>query len=410
MAGAAGGMTANPMQQASMAQQGALMGTAMAGMYRPGQVQTQFNAPMVGTSGAVPMVGTGGTTPSVGTSFGYSPVSGGAAAQQVSTGGTTPSVKAGSLIGSDIAAYQNPYTEQVIRANEADILRGAQMGINALDTAASRAGAFGGSRHGVALGEYGRGIAEQLAQSSAGLRQAGFQQAQQAAQFDIGQSAQAQMANQQAAANDLARQLQAQGMNQQAAEAEAARRLQAGQLNQAAGLQAQGLMSSAQMANQQAAANDLARQLQAQGMNQSTAMQVAQRQLQANLANQSAIQQAQNLGMQGQQFNVTSGLQGAQQGLQAAGQLAGLGAQSFGYGQAIQNQMASQGAQQQALQQALIDAAKGQFAGYTGQPASTLGYVSSALGATPVPQTQTTSKQPGLFDYLTLAASTFGGK
>ena len=327
--GGIGAVPANPYQQASMAQQGALAGTAMAGLYQPGQVQTQFNAPMVGTSGYTPMVG---------------------------TGGTTPSVTAGSLIGSNIAGYQNPYTEQVIKANEADILRGAQMGINALDTSASRAGAFGGSRHGVALGEYGRGVAQQLAQSSAGLRQAGFQNAQQAAQFDIGQGMQSQMAN------------------------------------------------------QQAAANDLARQLQAQGMNQSTAMQVAQRQLQAGLANQSALQQAQQLGMQGQQFNVTSGLQGAQQRLGALAQLGNLGQQSFGYGQAIQNQMSQQGAQQQALQQALIDAAKGQYAGYTGQPASTLGYVSSALGATPVPQTQTTSKQPGLFDYLTLGASMFGGK
>jgi hypothetical protein len=55
------------------------------------------------------------------------------------------------------------------------------------------------------------------------------------------------------------------------------------------------------------------------------------------------------------------------------------------------------------LQQALIDAAKQQYAGYTGAPASSIGYVTSALGATPVPQTTTTSKQPGLFDWLTLA-------
>jgi hypothetical protein len=329
MAGAAGGVTANPMQQASMAQQGALAGTALTGMYQPSQVQTSFNAPMVGTSGFTPMVG---------------------------TGGTTPSVTAGQLSGANIAQYQNPYTQQVIDAAAADTLRNAQIGLNQLGTEASRAGAFGGSRHGVAMGEMGRGVAQMLGQQAAGLRQAGFQNAQQAAQFDIGTGMQAQQANQQAAANDLARRLQAQGMNQTAA------------------------------------------------------LQVAQRQLQAGQLNQSAIQQAQQLGMQGQQFNVTSGLQGAQQRLGALAQLGNLGQQSFGYGQAIQNQMSQQGAQQQALQQALIDAAKGQYAGYTGQPASTLGYVSSALGATPVPQTQTTSKQPGLFDYLTLGASMFGGR
>jgi hypothetical protein len=57
------------------------------------------------------------------------------------------------------------------------------------------------------------------------------------------------------------------------------------------------------------------------------------------------------------------------------------------------------------MQQALIDAAKQRFGGYTAQPANTLGYLSQAIGATPVPQTQTTTKKPGLFDYLTLGAS-----
>jgi len=233
MAGAASsGQTANPMQQASLAQQGALAGTVGAG------------------------------TTNIGT-----------------------------IAGSDIGQYQNPYTQQVIEANEADILRGAQKGINALDFAAGRAGAFGGSRHGVALGELGTGVAQQLAQSSAGLRQAGFQQAQQAAQQDI--------------QNRLA---------------------------------------------------------------------------QANL------------------------------GLGAAQQLAGLGQQSFGYGTAIQQQLAAQGAQQQAMDQALIDAAKSQYAGYTAAPAGGLGYVTQALGATATPTTTTATKQPGLFDYLTLAATAASGR
>lgn len=225
MAGAPmGGQTANPMQQASMAQQGALAGTVAAG--------------------------------------------------------TTP---IGTIGGTNLAQYQNPYTQDVINAQQADVMRGAQMGLNELGRQASAAGAFGGSRHGVAMSELGRGAAQLMGQQSAQLRQAGFQQAQQAAQQDI--------------QNRLAQ---------------------------------------------------------------------------------------------------------AQLGLGAAQQLGGLGAQSFGYGQTIQQNLAQQGAQQQAMQQALIDAAKQQYAGYTGAPASSLGFVTSALGATPVPQTQTTSKQPGLFDYLTL--------
>lgn len=233
MAGAsAGGVPANPMQQAAQAQQGALAGTVGAGTTN------------IGTVG-----------------------------------------------GTNLSTYQNPYTQQVIDANTADIMRGARMGLNALGAQATQAGAFGGSRHGVAMGELGRGVAQQIGQQSAALRQAGFTNAQQMAQADV--------------QNRLA---------------------------------------------------------------------------QANL------------------------------GLSAAGQLAGLGQQSFGYGQTIQQNLAQQGAQQQAIQQALIDAAKAQYQGYTAQPASSLGYVSSALGATPVPQTQTTSRQPGLFDYLTLAATSFGGR
>lgn len=232
MAGASpmGGVPVNPMQQAAGAQQGALMGTVNAGTTN------------IGTIG-----------------------------------------------GSNIGAYQNPYTDQVIRANEADILRGAKMGINELDTAATRAGAFGGSRHGVALGEYGRNVAEQLAQSSAGLRQQGFANAQQMAQQDI----------------------------------------------------------------------------------------------------QNRLSQA-NLGMQG------------------AAQLGNLGQQSFGYGQNIQQQMAQQGAMQQALNQALIDAAKGQFGAYSQFPAAGLSLMTQALGASPHGETTTSQKQLGMMDYLTAGATLYG--
>jgi len=56
------------------------------------------------------------------------------------------------------------------------------------------------------------------------------------------------------------------------------------------------------------------------------------------------------------------------------------------------------------MMQALIDAAKAQYGGYTGHPAQGLGYVTQALGATGTPTSTTKSKDPGLFDYLTLAS------
>lgn len=245
----------------------------MAGQAQGGQVQQ----PNINTLAAQGVKGAGMGTVA---SMGYQP-------QQV---------QAGQLASTSMTPYMNPYTTDVIKATEADILRGGQMGLNELGAQAQAAKAFGGSRHGVATGELGRNIVQQLAQSSTGLRQAGFQQAQQAAQSDI------------------------------------------------------------------------------------------QSKMQADLANQQM------------------GLAGAQHRLGASAQLGDIANLGFGMGQTVQQNLAQQGAQQQALQQALIDAAKQRYQGYTQAPVTSLGYVSSALGATPVPQTQTTSKQPGLFDYLTLGA------
>ena len=228
------------------------------------------------------------------------------AAQGVAGAGTTtanemgyaPSnVSAGQLASTSMTPYMNPYTTDVIKANETDILRGANMGFDMLGAQATAANAFGGSRHGTAMGEMGRDVVSQLAKSSADLRQQGYTQAGQAAQSDISNR------------------------------------------------------------------------------------------------------------MNADQFNVNSGLQGSQQRLSSANQLGALSNLGFGMGQTLNQNLTAQGSQQQAMQQALIDAGKNNFAGYTGQPQNSLGYVSQAIGSSPTPQTQTNSKDPGLFDYMTLAAT-----
>ena len=101
------------------------------------------------------------------------------------------------------------------------------------------------------------------------------------------------------------------------------------------------------------------------------------------------------------------GLQGSQNRLNAASQLGQLSNLGFGQGMALQDQSMQQGALAQGINQMLIDATKGQYAGYTGAPAQSLQYLTGAIGATPAPMTQTTSRQPGLYDYLTMAAQTF---
>ena len=146
----------------------------------------------------------------------------------------------------------------------------------------------------------------------------------------------------------------------------------------------------------QAAVNN-ARQFSANAMNNSS------------LANQS---QANNMGqfnaqqrMAAQMANQNGQLAGSQQRLNAGNQLANLGNLGFGMGQTLNRNMAQDGAMRQGLNQLLIDAARNQFNNYRNQPYSDVGLISAALGQSPVPQTTTTSKTPGLFDYLSLGAS-----
>jgi len=262
--------------------------------------------------------------------MGYTPLAVGAT--NVTPMGLSPTVTAGQLSNTNLAPYMNPYTTEVIDAQQADILRGANIGLDQLGAQAQMAGGFGGSRHGVAMSEMGRGVAEMMGQQSAGLRQANYGQAQQAAMQDIMNNYNAQIANQQAGQFDI------------------------------------GTSMQGQLANQQTG-------------------------LQASLANQGVD------------------LQGAQHRLASAGQLGQMSNLGFGMGQTVAQNLATQGAMQQALQQAVMDKGAQKYAQYTGHPAQGLSYLNAALGVTPTtPQTTTSTKTPGLFDYLTLGASMKAGQ
>ena len=214
---------------------------------------------------------------------------------------TPTNVTANQLGTTNLTPYMNPYTTDVIDAQQADILRGANIGLDQLGAQAQHARAFGGSRHGVAMSELGRGVGEIMGQQSAGLRQANYAQAQQAAQQDIATNLQAQLANQ------------------------------------------------------------------------------------------------------------AADITGAGHRLGAAGQLGGMANLGFGMGQTVNQNLATQGAMQQALQQSVMDKAAQQYAQYTAHPAQGLSYLNAALGITPHGETQTTTSTPGLFDYLTLGASMKAG-
>ena len=77
----------------------------------------------------------------------------------------------------NVGAFNNPYQQEVIDNTQADIERQRQMAINSLGAQAQGAGAYGGSRQGVAEGvtnaEYGRMAANALG----GLRMQGYNNA-----------------------------------------------------------------------------------------------------------------------------------------------------------------------------------------------------------------------------------------
>lgn len=116
-------------------------------------------------------------------------------------------------------------------------------------------------------------------------------------------------------------------------------------------------------------------------------------------------QNAQNLASQAAQSNQSAGLAGAGQRLSAAGQMGSLSNLGFGMGQQANDMQMQAGNISQLMSQALIDAAKGQYSGYTGAPGASLGYMTSAIGATPTVGSTNKGYTPGLFDYLRLGMS-----
>ena len=400
-----GGQTAPPNINSLAAQgiQGAGMGTAAGLGYTPQQVG------VVGSSSSVTPTNVNPSNFNV-TGSNVNPMSitgSNITAQQLGSQVASPTVNARQLSNTSYSPYMNPYNDAVIKANEADIMRGANLGLGSLQSQAQAAGAFGGSRHGIAMGEIGRETLDTLAQSSAGLRQSGFQNAQQAALQDINNNYNSQLANQQGGQFDVNTNMQGQLANQQAA-------LQASQLNQSNALQAQGMNQQAglqgQLANQSNA-------LQSQGMNQQYGMQGQLANQQANMQGQLANQSSglRDIGnqLQASLANQSAGLQGQSQRLGAANQLGQLSNLGFGMGQQVNQNLAQQGAMQQALQQMVMDNAKNNFSQFTNQPVQGLSYLNNALNATPSDnsfnQTQTQTKTPGLFDYLSLGASGYTG-
>ena len=83
---------------------------------------------------------------------------------------------------SDISRFQDPFTQEVIEAQQAEIARLGEKQKSDARAQQIRAGAFGGSRGAIQEAEIGRNVLQQQAKTGAELRSQGFQQAAQQAQ------------------------------------------------------------------------------------------------------------------------------------------------------------------------------------------------------------------------------------
>ena len=296
------------------------------------------------------------------------------------------------LLSQDIGAYQSPYQQQVIDQSMADIQRQADISRGQSQSRAIGAGAFGGSRSALLEGESQRPFIEQMARTSAGLRESGFQQAQQAAQADLARQQQLGIFG---AEQEQQRALQQAQFGQQAAltgfEGEQQRALEQARLQQQAGLTGYegDLQRSIQQAQLQQEAGLLgSQQAQARALEQARlAQQTGMAEL--DIAGRTAMMQPE-LEMRNRQQQ--AGLLGGQleDQYRSLGLLGGVGQQ------------------QQQLQQTAQDQAYNEFlraSGYGNQQLSTL---LSGLSGMPSLVSQTDKKKTGPGDILATVAGLFG--
>ena len=106
-------------------------------------------------------------------------------------GSFQPMLQAGSdILGMGVSAampdstqaFMNPFIQNVIDQNLADIQRQGDIARQQIGSSAVQQGAFGGSRQAVLQGEIAADVMDQQARTGAQLRSAGFQQAQNLAQ------------------------------------------------------------------------------------------------------------------------------------------------------------------------------------------------------------------------------------
>ena len=264
--------------------------------------------------------------------------------------------------------YMSPFIQQALEPQMREAITSARRGQVAQDLGSARQGTYGGSRQLLAGMERERNLGQQLGDIQSRGMQAAYESAQQ--QFE----------------RDRAAGMTAGGQNLQAA-------LGVQQLGAQTGMQAAlANLDAASQANVQ----NLAAQLQSQGLNADQAMRAA-------LANQQAGLETQRMAEQSRQFGSQQGLAGLAQAGQMGQTLSNIGSAQQQADQARFGLQQGTAAQQQALNQQMLDTHYQDFLRQRDYPMEQLQQYSSLLRGVPVSPSSTTTSyapQPGLGQQL----------
>jgi hypothetical protein len=281
---------------------------------------------------------------------------------------TGQSYNAAQLSDQDINQYMNPYTQNVIDSTMGDLDMARQNALNNTGVAATRGGAFGGDRHGIMEAQNNNDYMQNVARTSAQLRNQGFQNAQRAAMGDV------------------AAQNQALSSNAQMAQ-------QAGLTNAAAQNARDQFM--AQTANSNYMTTEMAN---AAAQNAAGAVNA-----QLNQAN-NQFNAGQN--MRQDQFNANQMNQAFNNQMSAAQGLYGMGQDRWNMGQNALNQMSDVGGQIDDFNQSLINQQIQMFMNQQGAPQAQFQNMLGPLSALSGGGTQ--SYNPGKMDYLGMGTQLAG--
>lgn len=378
---AQGGGTPSLQNTVSNAYNGAVSGTMQALMMNLGMTPRLAGTRQAGAPGATAQGYQAFTGLGI-DGFGFNPATGGGytAAQM----GPIDHITARQFAGMDMDPYMNPYLDNVVNQTQSDMERSRLVQQNQADDAMMKAGAFGGSRHGIANAETNRNYYDRLGATLGGLRHQGYESAKDSAFRDIDNTMRADLANQQMDFN-------VGSFN--TGQTNDARRTGANNAMQAS-------IANAQMQNnltgQRLGYMNDARRFGADAANRTS---MFNSQLGADLSRFNAGQYNQNSQFNANAYNNFGQNQFNNQ-MNASSQLGNLSNLGFGMYNTMSGQQAQDGAQQQAIQQALINAARQQFAGYTGAGNLGLGMLQSGVQSAPGAQNTTQSSNPGLLGFL----------